>query len=66
MRSKRHPKQAAVKIPAAIEGACPSAKAQAFAVGPTGSEAASPTRAEPDRTAQPRLSVPDQQFPVKL
>ena len=61
MRTKTHPKQAAVKIPAAIEGACPSAKAQAFAVGPTGSEAASPTRAEPDRTAQPRLSVPDRQ-----
>ena len=61
MRSKTHPKQAAVKIPVAIEGACPAAKAQAFTVGPSGSEAAPPTRAEPDCTAQPRLSVPDRQ-----
>jgi hypothetical protein len=35
--------------------------AQASAIGATVSEAACPSRAEPDTTAQPRLSVPDRQ-----
>jgi transposase len=61
MRPKRHPKQGAVAISTTLEEACPSAKAQTSAVGPTGSEAAHPTLAEPERTAPPRLSVPDRQ-----
>jgi transposase len=61
MRPKTHPKQGTVEIPAAIEEACPSAKARASAGGAIVSEAAPPNLAEPDRTALPRLSVPDRQ-----
>src|SRR5437764_2408272 len=61
MRPRKHPKPAPVEIPPPIEEARSSAKAQASAMGPTVSEAARPTRAEPDRTAPPRLSVPDRQ-----
>src|SRR4051812_10832142 len=61
MRPRKHPKQARVVISTPIEEACSSAEAQASAIGPTVSEAARPTRAEPDRTAPPRLSVPDRQ-----
>jgi transposase len=61
MRPRKHPKQAPVEIPPPIEEARSSAEAQASAIGPTVSEAARPTRAEPDRTAPPRLSVPDRQ-----
>lgn len=57
MRPRTHPKQGTVEIPPSIEKACPSASS----VGPIDPEAASPTCAEPDRTAQPRLSVPDRQ-----
>ena len=61
MRPRKHPKPACVVIPPPIGEARSSAKAQASAIGPTVSEAARPTRAEPDRTAPPRLSVPDRQ-----
>src|SRR3954467_4717911 len=61
MRPRKHPKQAPVEIPPPIEEACSSAEVQASAIGPTVSQAARPTRAEPDRTAPPRLSVPDRQ-----
>jgi transposase len=61
MRPRKPPKPARVVIPPSIEEAPSSAKAQASAIGPTVSEAARPTRAEPDRTAPPRLSVPDRQ-----
>src|SRR3954451_13162234 len=61
MRPRKHPKQAPVEIPPPIEEARSSAEAQASAIGPTVSEAARPTRAEPDGTAPPRLSVPDRQ-----
>lgn len=60
MRSKRPPEQGAVGIPAEITEGCPSAKAQASVVGPT--DAVRPTRADPEYTAQPRLSVPDRQL----
>jgi len=59
MKSKRPPKQIAVEIPTAIDKARPSAKAQVSAVAHV---ASSPTHAEPDRTAQPRLSVPQRQL----
>ena len=61
MSPRKPPKQARVVIPPSIEEARSSATAQASAIGPTVSEAARPTRAEPDRTAPPRLSVPDRQ-----
>src|SRR4051812_2426020 len=61
MRPRKHPKQARVVISTPIEEACSSAKAPASAIGPTVSHAARPPRAEPDRTAPPRLSVPDRQ-----
>jgi transposase len=61
MRPQKYPKQGSAEIPAAIEEACPEALAQASAIGPTVSQAARPIRAEPDGTAQPRLSVPDRQ-----
>src|SRR5437764_8168163 len=61
MRPRKHPKPAPVEIPPPIEEARSSATAQASAMGPTVSEAARPTCAEPDRTAPPRLSVPDRQ-----
>lgn len=61
MRPRKHPKQAPVEIPPPIGEACRSAKDHTSAMGPTVSEAARPPRAEPDRTAQPRLSVPDRQ-----
>jgi transposase len=61
MRPQKPRKQATAEISAAIEAACPKPLAQASALGPIVSEAARPSRAEPDRTAQPRLSVPDRQ-----
>jgi len=61
MRPQKPRKQGPAEIPAAIEAACPEPLAQASALGPIVSEAACPSRAEPDRTAQPRLSVPDRQ-----
>src|SRR3954467_9833943 len=61
MRPRKHPKQAPVEIPPPIEEACSSAEVQASAIGPTVSQAARPPRAEPDRGASPRLSVPDRQ-----
>jgi transposase len=61
MRPQKSPKQGSVEIPVAIEEACPESLAQASAIGATVSEAARPSRAEPDTTAQPRLSVPDRQ-----
>jgi transposase len=61
MGPRKHPKQAPVEIPPPIREACRSAKDHTSAMGPTVSEAARPPRAEPDRTAQPRLSVPDRQ-----
>jgi transposase len=61
MRPRKHPDRRTVEIPASIEAACSSANAQASAVGPAVSEAASSPLAVPDRTTQPRLSVPDRQ-----
>ena len=61
MRPRKHPERSTVGIPAAIEVVCPPAKAQASAVGSAVSETASSPLAVPDRTAQPRLSVPDRQ-----
>ena len=61
MGSQKYPKQGSAEIPAAIEEACPEALAQAAAIGTTVSQAARPSRAEPDGTTQPRLSVPDRQ-----
>jgi transposase len=61
MRPQKSPKQGSAEIPAAIEAACPAALTEASAISPTVSEAARPSRAEPDATAQPRLSVPDRQ-----
>jgi len=61
MRPQTSPKQGSAEILAAIEEACPEASAQATALGPIGSQAVRPSRAEPDRTAPPRLSVPDRQ-----
>jgi transposase len=61
MRPRKHPKQARVVIPPPIEGARSSAKVPAPAIGSTVSHAARPPRAEPDRGAPPRLSVPDRQ-----
>src|SRR3954464_13168 len=61
MRPRKQPKQARVVIPPPIEEARSSATAPASAIGPTVSDAARPPRAEPDRSAPPRLSVPDRQ-----
>ena len=61
MRPRKHPKPARVVIPPSIEEARGSAKAPASAIGSTVSHAARPPRAEPDRSAPPRLSVPDRQ-----
>jgi transposase len=61
MRPRKHPEPARVVIPPPIEGARRSATAPAVAIGSTVSHAASPARAEPDRGAPPRLSVPDRQ-----
>jgi transposase len=61
MRPRKHPKRARVVIPPPIEEARSSATAPAPAIGPTVSHAARPPRAEPDRGAPPRLSVPDRQ-----
>ena len=61
MRTLTHPEQATVKIPTGAEDPFPSAKARASAVGSTVSEAVPPTLADPDRSVQPRLSVPDRQ-----
>src|SRR3954468_6882729 len=61
MRPRKQPKQARVVIPPPIEEARSSATAPASAIGPTVSDAARPPCAEPDRSAPPRLSVPDRQ-----
>src|SRR5689334_18728156 len=61
MRPRKHAKPARAVIPPPIEGARSSAQAPASAIGPTVSHAARPPRAEPDRGAPPRLSVPDRQ-----
>src|SRR5436309_13834685 len=61
MRPRTHPKPARVVIPPPLEEARSSAKAHASEIGPTVSQAARPTRTEPNRTAPPRLSVPDRQ-----
>ncbi len=61
MRPRKHPQQARVVIPPPSEEARGSAKAHASEMVPPMSQAARPTRAEPDRTAPPRLSVPDRQ-----
>jgi hypothetical protein len=61
MRPQKSPKQGSVEIPVGIEEACPESLAQASVIGATVSEAARPSRAEPDTTAQPRLSAPDRQ-----
>src|SRR3954447_11490200 len=61
MRPRKSPKQARVVTPPPVEEARSSAKAPASANGPTVSHAARPPRAEPDRGAPPRLSVPDRQ-----
>jgi transposase len=61
MRPRKHPEPARVVIPPRIEAARSSTKAPASATGPTVSHAARPPRAEPDRGAPPRLSVPDRQ-----
>jgi transposase len=64
MRPRSHPKPVTAEIPPPLEQARPAAKAQATPVGPTATHAACPTRVEPDRTARPRLSVPDRQLPL--
>ena len=61
MRPRKPPKPARVVTPPPIEGARRSAKSPASAIGPAVSRAARPPRAEPDRGAPPRLSVPDRQ-----
>ena len=61
MRPKRPSKQGTVAHPPTLEEACPLAKEPAPLVGPIVPGAACPTFAEPDRTAQPRLSVPNRQ-----
>jgi transposase len=61
MRPQKYPKQGSAEIPAAIEEACPEALPRAAATGPIVSQAAPPSHAEPDGSAQPRLSVPDRQ-----
>lgn len=61
MRPRKPPKPARGVIPPPIEEARSSAKAPACAIGSTVSHAARPPRAEPDRGAPPRLSVPDRQ-----
>src|SRR4051794_15375124 len=61
MRPRKRPKQARVVIPPPIEEARSSAKAPASPSGPTVSHAARPPRAEPDRSAPPRLLVPQRQ-----
>src|SRR3954471_20038643 len=61
MRPRKRPEPARVVIPPPIEEARRSAKAPACAIGSTVSHAARPPRAEPDRGAPPRLSVPDRQ-----
>ena len=62
MRPRRQLKPVALEIAPPLEQACPATKVQASPLGPTLSPAASPSRAEPDRTARPRLSVPDRQL----
>jgi transposase len=61
MSPRRQPKQG-VEMPPPVEQAGPSVKVQASPLGPTGSKATRPTRVAPDRTARPRLSVPDRQL----
>jgi transposase len=64
MSPRNPPKQRGMAIPGPREGTCAGAKAPAASVTPSASEAACPSRPEPDRTAQPRLSVPDRQQPL--
>ena len=61
MRPRKHPKPARVVIPPPIEEARGPTTAPASAIGPPVSHAARPPRAEPDRGAPPRLSVPHRQ-----
>src|SRR5579883_891487 len=61
MRPRKPPKPARVVTPPPIEAARSSAKAPASAIGPPVSRAVRLPRAEPDRGAPPRLSVPDRQ-----
>ncbi len=61
MRPRKPPKPAPVVTPPPIGEASRSAKAPASAIGPAVSRSARPPRAEPDRGAPPRLSVPDRQ-----
>ena len=61
MRPQKHPKQGAAEIPAAYRSGLPSSVGPSRGCWPYVSEAASPRRAEPDRTDPPRLSVPDRQ-----
>jgi transposase len=59
MKPKRLLKPDAVEPSAVLETACHLVKAQTAAVVPAASQAAYPPRAEPDRTDEPRLSIPD-------
>lgn len=61
MRPRKQPKPARVVISPPIEEARRSANGPASPIGPTVSHAARPPRAQPDRGAPPRLSVPDRQ-----
>lgn len=61
VKPRKHPKQGASEIPTPSKETCTSANAQASALGSTVSETSQSTRPEPDRTGQPRLSVPDRQ-----
>jgi transposase len=62
MRPRRQLNPVALEIPPPLEQACPAAKSHASPLAPTLPQSTSPTRAEPDRTARPRLSVPDRQL----
>jgi transposase len=64
MKSQTHPEHAAAKLSTAVEDPCPSAEAQASAASPTLSVSAPLPLAEFDRTALPRLRVPDRQQPL--
>jgi transposase len=62
MRPRRQLNPVAREIPPPLEQACPATQVQATLLAPILSQVASPPRAEPDRTARPRLSVPDRQL----
>jgi transposase len=61
MRPRKQPKQGDREILTPGNETCTSANAQVSAIGSTASEAARPTRADPEHTTPPRLSVPDRQ-----